>query len=168
MKITIEPYNPNWPLAFEDESKLLLHSINTQGTAVEHIGSTAVQGLSAKSVIDILIGIPDFTQANDCIAPIEQLGYTYISEYENTMPYRRFFTKDQDGQRTHHIHLVAIGTEFWDRHLLFRDHLRNHPEDRDAYQQLKLSLATKNWKDGNAYAQAKTEFIRSIEAKTAE
>ena len=81
------------------------------------------------------------------------------------MPYRRFFTKRQNGQSTHNVHLVGIGTEFWLRHLAFRDHLRNNAGDRDKYYELKKELAKRDWKDGNEYAAAKSEFIRLIEAK---
>ena len=61
--------------------------------------------------------------------------------------------------------MVAIGTEFWERHLRFRDYLRSHPEVRDEYDQLKTDLAQKDWASVNDYAQAKTEFIRRIEAE---
>ncbi len=94
-----------------------------------------------------------------------QLGYTYIAAYEDVMPYRRFFIKEKDGVRTHHIHMVEKDTEFWERHLAFRDCLRNNTLERQAYYKLKKELSSKEWKDGNDYAAAKTDFIRTIEKK---
>ena len=163
MRITIEPYSPEWKTAFKKESSLLLRTIGEPNIVIEHIGSTSVEGLGAKPVIDIMIGLKDFRTANNHIKAIENLGYRYISEYENVMPYRRFFTKDSNGKRTHHIHMVEIDTEFWSRHLKFRDQLRNNSNYKDQYYKLKLDLAKREWKDGNEYAAAKSEFIKMVE-----
>jgi GrpB-like predicted nucleotidyltransferase (UPF0157 family) len=81
------------------------------------------------------------------------------------MPYRRFFTKDAKEMRTHHIHMVELNSEFWERHLFFRDYLREHSETKDAYYQLKKELALKYENDRSAYGNAKTEFIQNIEQK---
>tara|TARA_B100000809_G_C14758154_1_gene394746 strand:+ start:70 stop:570 length:501 start_codon:yes stop_codon:yes gene_type:complete len=163
VKIIIETYYPKWQLDFEKESKLLLNSIKEQGTKIEHIGSTSIKGLGAKPVIDIMIGLIDFNTANNHISAITELGYTYVSEFENEMPYRKFFTKEFNGKRSHHIHMVELKTEFWNRHLKFRNHLRLDNEDRDKYMDLKMNLAKREWTDVNEYASAKSEFIRNIE-----
>lgn len=168
MKIIIEPYNSKWKFEFEKESKLLLNSIKEKNTKIEHIGSTSIIGLGAKPIIDIMIGIEDFSSANNHIETIVDLGYEYVSKFENVMPYRRFFTKESGGKRTHHIHMVQLETEFWDRHLRFRDHLRSNIEDRNKYLKLKLSLAEKEWNNGNEYADAKSEFIKQIENKSSQ
>ena len=117
----------------------------------------------AKPVIDIMIGLIDFNTANNHISAITELGYTYVSEFENEMPYRKFFTKEFNGKRSHHIHMVELKTEFWNRHLKFRNHLRLDNEDRDKYMDLKMNLAKREWTDVNEYASAKSEFIRNIE-----
>jgi GrpB-like predicted nucleotidyltransferase (UPF0157 family) len=80
------------------------------------------------------------------------------------MPYRRYFNKNKE----YHVHTVAVGSEFWKRHLAFRDYLRTFDEARDAYEKLKKELAAKEWDDGNDYAYAKTEFVRGIEKKALE
>ncbi len=167
MKIIIEAYKPEWKTAFDRECHLLMNAIDAPDISIEHIGSTSVDGLGAKPIIDIMIGLRDFNMANHYIKAIEGLGYNYVSKYEDEMPYRRFFTKTLNGKRTHHIHMVEIHTEFWDRHLRFRDHLRENQEARDRYSDLKLNLARREWVDVNEYADAKTAFIRGIEAKTA-
>lgn len=164
MKILLQTYSEDWPKQFLDEKKILENLIEKL-TLIEHIGSTSVEGLLAKPIIDILIGVPDFSQADTYINPIENAGYNYISKYEDVMPYRRFFVKEKDGKRTHHIHLVEIESEFWKRHLFFRDYLRNHPEAKTAYANLKLKLAEQEWESGDSYASAKTEFIKAIEMK---
>jgi len=166
MKIIIEKYNPSWKNEFKKEYQLLMNSIKEPDIKIKHIGSTSIEGLAAKPIIDIMIGLKDFNTANNHIFAIENSGYNYVSKHEDVMPYRRFFTKEFDEKRTHHIHMVEYGTEFWNRHLRFRDHLKANKLDRDRYQKLKLDLAKREWNDGNEYADAKSEFIKEIEEKS--
>jgi GrpB-like predicted nucleotidyltransferase (UPF0157 family) len=163
MRIIIEDYNPGWSTSFIAERDILIEAFGGIRIHVEHIGSTSVQGLAAKPVIDIMLGLEGFALADKVIDRIEKLAYVYVSKYEDVMPHRRFFIKDINGKRTHHIHMVEIGTEFWKRHLFFRDYLRNNPAASGQYQQLKIELAKREWNDGNEYADAKGEFIKSIE-----
>lgn len=164
MQIIIEEYQSAWPQRFNEE-KERLSPLLPASSHIEHIGSTSVPGLAAKPVIDIMIGLADFSNANSLIGPITTLGYEYLDQFEDVMPYRRFFRRFQDGLRTHHIHMVEIGTEFWKRHLAFRDYLRGHPSTANEYAVLKRELAKREWNDMNDYADAKTTFIRSIEAR---
>jgi GrpB-like predicted nucleotidyltransferase (UPF0157 family) len=96
---------------------------------------------------------------------IQKLGYNYIEEFEKEMPNRKFFFKIKDKKKSHHIHLVQLNSSFWNRHLAFRDHLRENTKDREEYFKLKMELSTKEWKDGNEYASAKNSFIRTVEKK---
>jgi GrpB-like predicted nucleotidyltransferase (UPF0157 family) len=166
MQITLSLYNPQWPAIFQKEADLLETVLQGVNHKIEHMGSTAIKGLAAKPIIDILIGLENFETAEQIIPKITKLGYKYISKYEDLMPYRRFFTKEKNGIRTHHIHMVEIGTEFWKRHLAFRKHMRRNKQDRKAYEALKLELAARDWEDENEYANAKSEFIRRIEKKS--
>jgi GrpB-like predicted nucleotidyltransferase (UPF0157 family) len=163
MKIKLSEYNPDWPSVFEKEREILRATLSLNEPVIEHIGSTAVPNLAAKPVIDIMIGLPDFTKADSFVPCIQRLGYAYFKQYEDVMPYRRFFKKQDGDIATHHIHMVETGTEFWIRHLLFRDFLRDNSNVATEYADLKLRLAQQDWKDGNEYADAKTEFIRRIE-----
>jgi len=164
MQIIIEGYQPDWPQKFEEE-KQQLSTVLPDASMIEHIGSTAVPGLAAKPVIDIMIGLADFAVANELVPRIVEFQYEYLQFIESEMPYRRFFRKFQGEERTHHIHMVAIGSEFWNRHLAFRNYLRSHDEAAAQYAALKRELAQREWDDMNDYADAKTTFIRSIEAK---
>ncbi len=120
-------------------------------------------GLAGKPVIDVMIGLRNFADADSLVPKVVALGYTYIPEYEDVMPERRFFKKIQSGKITHHIHMVEINSPFWERHLLFRDYLRENPEVATEYGLLKKELAKCQWKDTNDYAEAKTQFIRKTE-----
>ena len=165
MKILIEEYNPEWPTLFQKEKSQLEKVLSDIKFEIEHIGSTSIEGLGAKPVIDIMIGVYDFSIINNQIEKITNLGYQYINAYEDVMPYRRFFIKEKEKVRTHHIHMVEINTEFWLRHLAFRDYLINHPIEKLEYYNLKKELSRREWKDGNEYAAAKTDFIQMIMRK---
>jgi GrpB-like predicted nucleotidyltransferase (UPF0157 family) len=163
MKVTISDYRNEWADLFLLERTRLEEALGTDAAAIEHIGSTSVEGLAAKPIIDIMIGLVDFALAGGAIMKIVASGYDYIAEYDAVMPYRRFFVKESQGVRTHQIHMVEINTPFWQRLLLFRDYLRRNPQARRQYEALKRRLAEREWQDVNDYAEAKTEFIRRAE-----
>ena len=97
--------------------------------------------------------------------PMEGMGYEYVPEFEDKFPERRYFRKTTNGKRTHQIHMVEIGTDFWKRHLAFRDHLRTHPESANEYAALKKELAKQFENDREGYTNAKSEFIETILTK---
>jgi GrpB-like predicted nucleotidyltransferase (UPF0157 family) len=97
-----------------------------------------------------------------CIEPLAGIGYEYVPEFEDELPERRYFRKGPPEARTHHVHMVETGTEFWQRHLLFRDYLRTHPATADEYEALKRRLAKQHTTDREAYTEGKTDFIRGI------
>lgn len=165
MYIVLTPYNPVWPSLFDRESELIRQALNPQPAIIEHIGSTSVPGLAAKPVIDVLVGLPTFDLAPVAVQQMTANGFTYLPDYEDGMPFRRLFIREVDGKRISNVHMVEVDTPFWVRHLTFRDHLRAHPDVRDQYQQIKLDLATREWDSVNDYAQAKTDFIRAVEAR---
>ncbi len=149
---------------FEREARLIATACQPDIVQIEHIGSTSVPGLSAKPVIDLLVGLPSFDLAPLVVERMVAHGFTYLPQYEDGMPFRRLFIREEDGKRVSNIHTVEADTPFWVRHLAFRDHLRTHPETRDQYQTLKQDLARREWDSVNDYARAKTDFIRAVEA----
>lgn len=162
--VLIVDYNPDWPRMFEVEKARILAAIGDRIAAIEHVGSTAVTGLGAKPIIDIMVGLNRLADARECIAPLEQVGYEYVPQYEVVMPERRYFRKGPPTARTHHVHMVETTSDFWERHLLFRDYLRSHPDVARQYFLLKKELAERYGSDREGYAEAKTAFIRSVEA----
>ncbi len=159
MKVILSDYNPDWVNLFQKEKKLISDKLRDKIVTVEHIGSTSVPGLAAKPIVDILLGVRKISDADEFIPKMLELGYEYRSNYENVMPYRRYFTKPG----YYHVHTVELTSEFWRRHLLFRDYMRAHDEIRDAYFKTKSKLAEQEWNDTNDYAYAKTEFVKKAE-----
>jgi GrpB-like predicted nucleotidyltransferase (UPF0157 family) len=170
VRITIADYDPRWPELFESEKQRLRESLGNQIVHIEHIGSTAVPGLAAKPVIDMMVGVESLKVADAfCILPIINLGYEYIKAVETKLPLQRYFRRNSTkGVRTHHIHLVEFGTDWWRHYLVFRDYLRSNVEARTAYENIKRELAQKDWGSGMEYADAKTAFIEGVLSKALE
>ena len=159
-RVTIAPYDPDWPRRFDEERSVLAAVFAGSDAIIEHVGSTAVPGLGAKPVIDILIGVPILLEVEERIPALEAAGYEYVHEYEEQLPDRRYFRKPRFGPRAFHVHCVVTGSDFWISHLAFRDHLRAYPESAAAYYQLKQELARRVSKE--AYTEAKSPFIESV------
>lgn len=157
-QVLISPYNRAWQTAFEVERKRITEACQDSAMAVEHIGSTAVPGLCAKPILDIMIGISSHEDVVRFVPPLEELGYFYKGE--NGIPGRHYFTLGPP--RTHHIHMVKQRGEIWEKHLLFRDYLRNHEEDRHEYATLKKALSITFPTDRVQYTEAKNELIQHI------
>ncbi|KAF0106933.1 MAG: hypothetical protein FD147_2458 [Chloroflexi bacterium] len=164
--IVIEPSNPNWLILFQSEAALIQSVIGSYITSIEHIGSTAVPGLAAKPVIDILIGVQRVADSPLFLPPLTALGYIYRPEFESELPERRYLLKMKDGKHTHHLHIVESTTQFFRKELAFRDYLRMHPETAEAYATLKYELAKKFGSDRAGYTDAKTAFIQDVLGKT--
>jgi GrpB-like predicted nucleotidyltransferase (UPF0157 family) len=171
--VAVVPYDPDWPAMFERERDHLLACLpNDLVKRVEHIGSTAVPGLAAKPIVDVLVEVSDLEETKTRIAPLlEAQGYDYFwrpSSGDDTPPFYAWFIKrDGSGVRTHHIHMVEAHFEHWDR-LLFRDYLIQHPEVAREYAELKIRLSERHDRDRVAYTQAKSDFVAAVTAKAKE
>ena len=159
-RVNVVPYDPDWPRRFDEERRLLAAVFAGSDVAIEHVGSTAVPGLGAKPIIDILIGVPMLVEVEDRMSSLVAAGYEYVPEYEKQLPDRRYFRKPRFGLRTFHLHCVVTQSSFWIRHLAFRDYLRAHPESADAYYTLKRELAMRVSKE--EYTDAKSPFIEGV------
>jgi len=171
-EILIVPYNSEWPSLFEKEAAFL-HSKLSKNLVkrIKHFGSTAIPGMSAKPIIDILVEVSSLKETKKKIVPIlESEGYEYFwrPTIGNKPPYYAWFIKrNSDRKRTHHIHMVKADSELWDR-LYIRDYLREFPDEAKRYNELKKSLSEKYPNNRVEYTKGKTEFIVSITKKAKE
>ncbi len=180
MKVELVKYDPKWKSLFEIEKKKLLNVINSKEIEVEHIGSTSIPDIYSKPIIDIMIGVKE-KQLDNYINSIISLGYTYVQKYEICMPFRRYFFKpknldmqfpkiigfndpdiNKENNDSFHIHMVKINSDFWIKHLLFRNYLRNNYKARKEYENTKKALAKMEWDSVNDYADAKSDCISKI------
>ena len=151
--IVIAAYHPAWPGRFEAERARIAAALGERALRVEHIGSTAVPGLAAKPIVDILVEVARLEDAD-----LERAGYVLRVREER---HRMFRTPELDV----HVHVWPTGHPDIADQLAFRDRLRASPEDRAAYEALKRELATRDWPDMNHYAEAKGPLIREIAAR---
>ncbi|MDF1512526.1 MAG: GrpB family protein [Anaerolineae bacterium] len=154
-RILLVPYDPQWEEAYAAERDLITEALRKRILAVHHIGSTAVHGLPAKPIIDIMVVVSNLSEAQHLIVPLRNLGYSYVNNLQNKD--RWFFRKGVP--RTHHIHVVESGSDALKDHLDFRDALRYDRQLRDAYAELKTALAVQFDTKRAQYAEHKGQFI---------
>jgi GrpB-like predicted nucleotidyltransferase (UPF0157 family) len=168
--VAVVPYDPCWPEMFERERIHLLSCLPADLIGrIEHFGSTAVPGLAAKPIVDILVEVASLDETRRRIVPIlEAQGYDYFWRPiwgDDTPPFYAWFIKrDRNGDRTHHIHMVESHFEHWER-LLFRDYLIEHPDVAKEYGDLKMRLSKAHQNDRVAYTRAKGEFVGRVTAR---
>lgn len=158
--VRIVSYDPTWPERFECERAALAGAIGEWvDGGIHHVGSTAVPGLEAKPVIDILAGVMSLEGSRACFDRLSELGYLYAPYRSEEM---HWFCKPSSSRRTHHLHLVPTGSRRFRDELAFRDYLRAHAGAAAEYGALKRRLAGEFEHDREGYTEAKGEFIRAI------
>ncbi len=161
--VILVDHDPAWKGLAAAEAARVAEALDVHLIAIHHIGSTAIPGIRAKPILDLL-GVVDRIEVLDENAHmLEQLGYRRRGELG--IPGRRYFSKPREGTRSHHLHIYEQGDPNIDRHLFFRDYLLAHPEAAAAYDRLKTELAARFPNDTLAYTDAKTDFITAIERK---
>lgn len=188
MKIELAAYDESWPAQFDHERRLIVAALSNKFLCtIEHIGSTSVPGLAAKPIIDIMVGVQREERLDQCIQPMIESGYVYYEVYTAALPERRLFQQlthpDKEKQIPEkvtqqgwswrsegyisqaNIHTVVKDGAWWNRHIAFRDHLREHDSDRDLYASVKQDLSQKDWAHINDYANAKSAVISEISSR---
>lgn len=160
-EVVVAPSDPRWPILFEEASAQLKGALGSAILAVHHVGSTAVPGLCAKPILDVLVSVPDFEDARQLIKPLQALGYEFRPDEE--IPDRHYFRRPPGGElRTHHLSLAEPGSQYHRVTIAFRDALRADPELAASYARLKLALADKFPRDRPAYIEGKTQFVMQV------
>lgn len=167
MKIVLAEHDPGWADAFTREAERVRPVFGERLVALHHIGSTAVPGLPAKPVIDMLAVVSSVHALDTQAGQFEALGYEVMGEFG--LPGRRYLRRDDPrGVRTHQIHAYAQeSSSEIERHLNFRDYMREHREAARAYAKLKRLLANDCRGDMGCYSDGKTAFIREAEQRAA-
>jgi GrpB-like predicted nucleotidyltransferase (UPF0157 family) len=164
VRIRVVPHDPDWKQAFDAEAEVISQALGDVVAAIHHIGSTAIPGIPAKPIIDILLEVGDIARLDASQSALEQLGYEGLGEFG--IPGRRYFRKDDaSGKRTHQIHAFQADNPGIGRHFAFRDYLIAHPEAAQAYGILKQRLALVHPNDIQSYMDGKDAFIKEHQAK---
>lgn len=158
--VRVVPYDASWPRLFALEAERLHRHFDERNLAIviEHTGSTAVPGLAAKPILDILAGYAESASRETYIAALVEAGYVFRGE--QGIPGRDFFRKGDP--RAYHVHLTTIDSKFWRDHLTFRNALRAEQSLRDAYGALKAALADQFPRDRESYIEGKGSFVEEV------
>ena len=163
-KVQVVGYDPAWPRLFQREADRIRSVLGERVVQLEHVGSTSVPGLAAKPIIDIMLIVPDSSDEPAYVPDLEAAGYVLVIREPDWHQHRCFKGPDTNVN----LHVYSPGCPEVERYLIFRDRLRDHPGDREHYQQVKHELATRDWTYVQEYADAKSEVVDSIIARARE
>lgn len=187
----VEPYDPNWPVLFEEERRRIVAAIGHIVVDVHHVGSTSIPGMPAKPILDIAVLLNDFDDGERCVEPLEKIGYLHMGVMDD-IPGDRVFHRgadlpagfpDSDVKcrttarhvpngpadivQTHILHMYSAENPVRQHHLHFRDYLIGHPATAAEYGRLKVALADRHPNDRKSYSAGKRSFIKAVLAKAA-
>lgn len=159
--VELVPHNPEWSRLADQEADRIRAGLSFPIVGIYHIGSTSIPGIKAKPILDFVMEVEDMEAVVDALDEFAALEYENKGEYG--IPGRQFFTRDTDGERSHHLHVFQTGHPDIERHTVFRDYLRANPQAAKEYEQLKVKLAKLFPKQSGDYTEAKSDFILSMD-----
>ncbi len=160
--IELVPHNENWKVLAEDEIGILFALLSDFSPRISHIGSTAIPGIYAKPIVDILVEMPEGFDWNEARRILESSGYICMSASDSRMSFNKGYTPDGYAEKVFHIHLHPYGDN---DEIFFRDYLTAHLEVAKQYESLKLSLLAEYRNNRDGYTEAKTQFVKDIISK---
>ncbi|NHJ05236.1 MAG: GrpB family protein [Candidatus Heimdallarchaeota archaeon] len=161
--VILVKYNPHWPILYQQESKLLQKTLAKEIISIDHVGSTAIPDLSAKPIIDILIGLESLDYSDKIINSLEKIDYEKLKTAEQIFPERLFYKKiDKKTKQQYNLHITKHMGDFWTQLILFRNYLRTHPETMKEYELIKQHMAQRFPNNLIAYGIGKEGFIIAV------
>ncbi len=161
------PHDSAWAADFERERALVERALAPWLVGpVEHIGSTAVAGLAAKPIIDMMACVSSYDAGSEAIAELDRVGWVHAPEPDDEVGRKWSFCRPDPIRRTHHLHVYESGSLLPQSLIAFRDHLRSHPEDAAEYGRIKTALAAEDDRDRPRYRAGKAPFIRAVLARS--
>jgi GrpB-like predicted nucleotidyltransferase (UPF0157 family) len=161
--VRIVAYDPAWPALAEAELGRIEEALGSVAVRLEHVGSTAVPGLSAKPILDLQLSVAAIDARERYAEPLARLGYVFVPAPES--PDYHFFAKPPQRPRTHHLHVCQAGTEHELRHVAVRDFLRAHADEAARYAALKRRLVARHPHDRLAYMDGKDVYVKALEER---
>lgn len=158
--VILQKHHEEWSAAFEEEKKFLKNLLGAVALDIQHIGSTAIAGLAAKPIIDMLIAVKSLEEVKKIRPLLENAGYEYRENGSNED--QVLFVKGPEELRTHYLHISEPESAVWQNDLTFRDYLRSHPEAALEYEKLKNDLMARYAENRAEYTSGKDAFITSI------
>ena len=162
-EVKIVPYNAQWTCEFERVKESMLHVLNVNENQIQHIGSTAIKGIKAKPIIDILLGVESLACINrDFEKALYSIGFYRLRvERENEVVFAKF-ADEQFEVKTHFIHAVTFNGQLWKNLIFFRNYLNDNEEEKKAYENVKEAYIQHRSTGINDYTNFKEEFVQRI------
>ena len=156
-------HDPGWAARAQAELTRVGEALGAVAVGLEHVGSTAVPGLAAKPILDLLVAVTALEPQAAYVEPLERLGYLFAPDADS--PDFHFFGKPPERPRSHHLHVCEAGSDHARRHLAVREYLRAHDEEVARYGALKRELAARHPGDRLAYIAGKAAYMEALEAR---
>ncbi|HEX2842988.1 GrpB family protein [Hyphomicrobium sp.] len=165
IQVELLPHDPRWAARADEVSAALSAALGPIVVTVHHVGSTAIPGMSAKPILDLIPVVPSLPELDRHRNAIEAIGYEWWGELG--LPGRRYCTKTDPhtGRRLVQLHCYEIGSSEIDRHLAFRDYLRQRPDVARAYDREKARCRSLHTDDSHAYSDCKNAWIKMVETE---
>lgn len=160
MTVNLQPYSSAWPAIYLDELRKLREFLPGEVFAIDHIGSTAISGMTSKPIIDIIIGVTTLKDIEPFVADLSTLNY--IDKGSAGVTGRRFFAKNEGQPIACYIHVAPGQSDYYRDKIIFRDYLRRYSEVAKQHAALKQKLAADYPNDRNSYTEAKQEFVTAV------
>lgn len=158
--VILEDYNSSWPSKFDEEKSYLMSIVGDWNFGgIEHVGSTAIPGMVAKPIIDVMFGVKTLEDSKPAIEILLNNGYEYWPYKADVM---HWLCKPSDAFRTHHLHLIPFESPLWKERIKFRELLRSDEHIASQYASLKRELAATHKSDREAYTEKKWPFIQHV------
>lgn len=160
--VAVEPHDRQWEVAAQQTISKLREILGDTAVDIQHIGSTSIKDICAKPIIDIAVGVRDFSDILEKNEILEKNGFIFRGQ---DVPDQYLYVCGDEDSRTHHIHTVIYDSEAWNNYINMRDYLNCHNEEAQAYSKLKEKLARQYPDDRNTYTELKSGLIAKILAK---
>tara|TARA_B100002051_G_scaffold269412_1_gene300733 strand:+ start:1856 stop:2389 length:534 start_codon:yes stop_codon:yes gene_type:complete len=161
-QLELVPHDGNWSELAASELERIRLACPERIIECEHIGSTSIEHLMARPVLDLLIGVQEMMHSGETIQPLKAIGYRCHGE--QGVPGRRLFTLARENRCLVHVHLYRVGSPLWEAAIGFRDHLRNDVDCAKAFDQLRRDCIQSDPGDLDAYEKAKRAFEAQVVA----
>ena len=158
--VRVVPYNPDWLMCFQAERDLLRNTLGSKVLEIRHIGSTAIPGMPAKPIIDILMAVRNLADVTDFVDALVRIGYE--DKGDGGVVGRRYFVKGTEAGRTHHLNFYQMNSPGWATHIVFCEYLKSHNEVAKEYADLKQKLASEFPTDRASYTNGKERFVAAV------
>lgn len=159
--VKLSEHDDSWHEIFVSEKEKLQDILGDKVLGIEHVGSTAIKGIKAKPILDIMLGVKFLGGPEEYTSDLQKLGYEFRRDFRDNQQHI-LFVKGPEENRTHYLKVTVFESDFWKEHIMFRDFLNTNPQYAKEYENLKAKLLEEYGGERGPYTEGKKEFIKKI------